>query len=133
MNRDAVIIRHEEENTIRRIPLGTSNEDIGPASRFGTAVAHFDGDTLVVESKSIVPMRIPSGVTTTAALRVEERYSPDESDPNRLEFEFIVDDPGILRAPLVLMSPRVRIAGEIFVDPPCALISGEFEAQDVEP
>jgi hypothetical protein len=130
---DDVIIRHEEENTIRRIPLGRSNEGVGPPSRFGTAAAHFEGDTLVVESTNIVPMPVPIGVTTTNALRIVERYSPDEGDADRLEFELTLDDPGVLREPLVLIAPRVRIEGELFVDPPCELISGELESGDVEP
>lgn len=133
VNGAEVIIRHEVENTIRRIPLGRNDESTGPPSRFGTAVASFEGDTLVVESTSVIPMPVPIGIITTSALRIVERYSPDESDSNRLEFELTLDDPGVLREPLVLMSPRVRIEGEVYVDTPCELTSGEFEPAEVEP
>lgn len=132
VNGAEVIIHHEVENTIRRIPLGGNDESIDPPSRFGTAVARFEGDTLVVESTNIVPMPVPIGIITTNALRIVERYSPDERDSNRLEFELSLNDPGVLREPLVLMSPRVRIEGEIFVDTPCELTSGEFEPAEVE-
>jgi hypothetical protein len=128
-----VVIRHEEQNTVRHIPLGTSSEAVGTPSRLGTAIAWFEGDTLVVESTGIVPMSIPIGVTTTSALRIVERYAPDQSDINRLEFEVTFDDPGVLREPLVLISPRVRIEGQVFVDSPCESISRELESDGAEP
>jgi hypothetical protein len=122
---DYVVLHHEEENTIRRIPLGQRFAMDTPPSRMGTPIARFEGDTLVVETSRIVPIVLPFAGLSTEALRIVERYRPDEDDPNRLELETILDDPGTFREPLVSLSPRVRIEGQIFVDEACEVMYEE--------
>jgi hypothetical protein len=124
---DQVVFHHEVENTIRRIPLRERTHAGGPPSRMGTAVARFEGDTLVIETTGIAPMSLLLGAVSTDALRIVERYVPDENDPNRLEAELILDDPGTFREPLVFVSPRVRIEGEIFVGDWCEPMYEEVE------
>lgn len=119
-----LVIHHEQENTIRRIPLGSGDAAIQP-SQLGTSVARFEGTTLVVETTGIGPTWIPPGIETTADLRIIERFIPDENDPDRLEYEIVRQDPGTLREPLVSVSPRVRIDGEIFIEEPCEVIYQE--------
>ena len=120
-----VVIHHELQNTIRRVPL---RQDRGsqPHPAAANAMAWLEDGVLIVETTGVEPFVLPPlRVVTTEELRILERYIPDPSDPDRLEYEVELNDPGTFRSPLVMFQPRVRIDGEAYLGEPCELMYEE--------
>lgn len=120
-----VVIHHELQNTLRRIPLDQDRAVQSPGVE-GKATARIENGVLVVETTGFDPVALPPfGVVTTDAAHLVERYIPDPGDPDRLEYEVELHDPGTFRRPLVALSPRVRIDGEIQIEEPCEVMYEE--------
>ena len=120
-----VVIHHELQNTIRRIPLRPDRGSQPPQATVNTTARLEDG-ALIVETTGVDSFAFaPLGAVTTEGLRVVERYIPDPDDPDRLEYEVELNDPGAFRSPLVMLQPRVRIGGEIYVGEPCEVMYEE--------
>jgi hypothetical protein len=101
-NSDHVLILTEMIHDVRIIPLREPGVD--PASDirpwFGLAQGHWDGNTLVVETRNINPRQMlsptfdptwRSSVLLSKDARVEERFT--RVDENTVLYEFEVDDP----------------------------------------
>lgn len=82
--------------TYRRIELNARMPDEVPPSRSGVSVGHWEGDTLIVESRGIEGLRVPPTATVTEAIRkingpefIERVVMEDISEGNRLLYEQI--------------------------------------------
>ena len=67
-------------------------------SFYGNSVAHWEGDTLVVEGQNFVTSTwmAPGGYIHSEQMKVVERLS---RDGNRLHYQATITDPGVLTAP----------------------------------
>lgn len=87
---DHVVVMTEMVHTSRVIPLdGTPHLDPDVLQWSGDSRGHWDGDTLVVETRNFDPKRRWRG--TTASARLVERFTRVDADT--LEYEFTVTDP----------------------------------------
>ena len=66
----------------------------------GDSIGHWEGDTLVIDTVGLAPQAVlQSGVTHSKAEHIVERYRL--SDPNMLETQTTIEDPGVLAKPWV--------------------------------
>jgi hypothetical protein len=103
-----MLMLNEGGGTFRIIPIVGENERAPALSRKpsyqGSAVGHWEGDTLVVEVTNfngrpwLGPARPPQPPQTSSdALRIVERWS--RPDGKTLEYQAVVEDPKMLTAP----------------------------------
>jgi hypothetical protein len=104
-----LLMLNEGGGNFRIIPIVAENQPKPDLSRakpsfLGTSVAHWEGDTLVVEVTKFNgkpwlggnrPGMLPQ--TTSDALRIVERWS--RPDGQSLDFQAVVEDPKMLTAP----------------------------------
>lgn len=86
-------------------------EDPGPAPAdfwMGQSVAHWEGDTLVIEvtSQNDQTWFDRAGNHHSAAMKVTERYTP--MGPNHLQYEAVIDDPETFTQPWTMRMPLYR-------------------------
>ena len=87
---DAVVVMTEMVNTARVIPLdGRSRLDPDVLQWSGDSRGHWEGDTLVVETRNFDAKRKWRGTTSSA--RLVERFT--RVDEDTLEYQFTVTDP----------------------------------------
>ena len=126
---DRVVFRFEYEDTVRTIHMDGREHpaDLTP-SRLGHAIGWYDGETLVVETRGIAPgvyaHIVDNGALNSAGAVTIERYTKS-TDGNRLDVEFTVVDPLILRKPLAINFNWLSIPDEEFQEYICEAISGE--------
>ena len=104
-------------------------EDLNP-TYFGYSVGHWEGDTLVVETKNFndETWLTDDGAFHTQDLRVVERLS---RTADTLEWTSTVHDPAVLAAPWELQPRVARVADlEIVEAPPCIDRSLEHMVDD---
>jgi len=100
---DRVIMLYEIHHAFRIIPTdGRPHPEDTEPSYLGEAVAHWDGDTLVVDVRSFNTNTWLTGVGTIHSedLRVTERYTRDSFDTIR--YEVTMEDPEVLTRPWTL-------------------------------
>ena len=104
--RDRLTVFHETFGSLRRIPVGPApyTFDALP-SAMGTSNGHWEGDTLVVETRNIrrTGAGKPTGdVPVSNARRIIERWSmgKDEDGNKQLRNELTIIDPVVLSAPV---------------------------------
>ena len=117
---DRVTVFYEVFGSLRRIPLAAPRNtfDVLP-SAMGTSNGHWEGDTLVVETRTIRRDGAgkPTGeVPISNARRIVERYSmgKDEAGNKQLRNELTLIDPVVLTAP-VKFTMRYKWSPDIFV------------------
>jgi hypothetical protein len=118
VSQDAVSLHQHFWNVVRTIDLG--DEAATPREPQGAVVssAHFDGNTLVVESRNVPALTIV-GTSLTDGTRIVERYTPDASG-QRLDIEVTIDNSESFREPLVLHDARVNTPDvDLFEYEPC--------------
>lgn len=98
-----VMIRSEWFGEERTVYLdGRGHPD--PAERFATghSIGHWEGDTLVVDTRNFEDHRSPyqTGVPSGGQKHVEERYRLGD-DGMTIELEFMLEDPEYLAEPMV--------------------------------
>jgi len=89
---DAIVILAEMVHDARIIRLGEPKplpEEIEPY--FGDSWGHWEGDTLVVETRNINPENAFRGVPFSPSGKVIERFT--RSDDETITYEFTIDDP----------------------------------------
>jgi hypothetical protein len=97
---DRVIILYEIHHAFRIIPTdGRPHPEDAEPSYLGESVAHWDGDTLVVDVRHFNTDTWLTGVGSihTEDLRVTERYTRDSKDTIR--YEVTMEDPAVLTRP----------------------------------
>ena len=110
---DHVVFLHEMIHDARIIPLdGGPHVDDAIRQWHGDARGHWDGDTLVVETRNFSaqsdsPAALYQRIRGSAEqLRLVERFT--RVGPDTLEHEFTVDDPGTYSGPWTAMIPLAR-------------------------
>jgi len=103
----AIAIAYEYDGAFRNIYL----KDPGPApadSWMGQSVGHWEGDTLVVDVKSLDERTWfdRAGDYHSDALHVVERYTP--SGPDTLNYEATIEDPKVFSQPWKISMPLYR-------------------------
>ena len=99
---DHVAIMTEMVNTSRVIPLdGRPGLDAGVRQWSGDSRGHWEGDTLVIETRNFAAKRKWRG--TTEGMRLVERLT--RVDAETLLYEFTVDDPAIWTSPWTASVP----------------------------
>jgi hypothetical protein len=120
---DVVAILQEHIHDVRYIPLdGRPHTDPRVRQFGGDSRGHWEGDTLVVETTNFsrqaflfAPGGGPQGGTNwhlSESLRVVERFT--RVGPDRLDYQFTVEDPNVWSRPWTGSSPWARGEGPMF-------------------
>ncbi len=115
-----VVILYEYQNAFRVIPFAARHsEDLLP-SYMGDSVAHWDGDTLVVDVTGFNEITWLAGTGTfhSDALHVVERYTRVSKD--RIDYEVTMEDPNVLTKPWKLQSSLMLREGTRLQEYICA-------------
>ena len=107
---DHVVILNEMVHDARIVPLdGRPHLPADLRQWIGSSRAHWDGDTLVVET---INRRDESFRDSTRHLHLTERFT--RADANTLVYEVTLDDPTTWTQPWTFTVPMVRNAGEVY-------------------
>jgi hypothetical protein len=99
---DTVVVMTEMVNTSRVIPLdGRPHVDSDVLQWSGDSRGHWEGDTLVVETRNFDAKR--KWRNTTSSARLEERFTRVDADT--LEYAFTVTDPETWTSPWTASVP----------------------------
>ena len=115
-----LVILYEYMSTYRVIPFGTEHPDDWIPSYMGNSVAHWDGDTLVVDIIGFNDVTWLAGTGTfhTEALHIVERYTRVSRD--RIDYEVTMEDPNVLTKPWALSSSLMLREGTRLQEYICA-------------
>ncbi len=94
---DYIVLRTEMISHARIIPLNSQHKMAALAPMFGESVAHWEGDTLVVETTNFSPMQEEAAISLTSNGRVIERFTRVSDE--QIVYEFTVDDPAYYSQP----------------------------------
>jgi hypothetical protein len=115
---DHVMIMTEMVHDTRIIRLGERDNPLPTDVRpyFGDSWAHWEGETLVIETTNINPTQnlAGSGASFNASdrARITERLT--RSGPNTINYEFTVDDPGTFTRPFSGEVPFTRLPALVY-------------------
>jgi len=115
-----IIILYEYMNVFRVIPLnGKHRQDDLIPSYMGDSVAHWEGDTLVVDVIGFNDKTWLAGTGTfhTDALHITERYT--RVDKDQIDYEVTMEDPNVLTKPWTLRSTLMLREGTRLQEYPC--------------
>ena len=95
---DSVVIAYEMVHDTRVIPLD-GRPHIGAAIKqfMGDSRAHYEGDTLVIESRNFTDRTAVGGARHSENLKLVERLT--RIDPKMIDYEVRVEDPDTFAAP----------------------------------
>jgi len=115
-----IVILYEYMSTFRVIPFGVAHSDDLLPSYMGNSVAHWDGDTLVVDIIGFNDKTWLAGTGTfhSDALHIVERYTRVSKD--RIDYEVTMEDPNVLTKPWVLQSSLMLREGTRLQEYVCA-------------
>jgi hypothetical protein len=105
---DVLAIMYEAYHQFRIAPIGREHAEYLAPAWMGHSVAHWDGDTLVVDVRGFNDRTVVAGHRHTEALRVVERYR--RTSLETIEYSAEVEDPNVFAAPL-------RYAGTLTLHP----------------
>jgi hypothetical protein len=106
-----VAILQEMIHDARLIPLDNRPHPDGSVQQwFGNSVGHWEGETLVVDTKNFTDQTAFRG--SSANLHVVERFT--RVGPDTIRYEFTVDDPDTWDRPWSAEVPMSRIEGPIY-------------------
>jgi len=115
-----IIILYEYMHTFRVIPIGGKHPDDFIPSYMVNSVAHWEGDTLVVDAIGFNDKTWLSGTGTfhSEDLHVTERYT--RVDKDRIDYEVTMEDPKVLTKPWKLTSSLMLREGTRLEEYICA-------------
>jgi len=119
-----VVMLTETYHGFQIIPTdGRKHRDDVPPSYRGDAVAHWDGDTLVVDKTNFSDTNWISAEGRVSfhsdALHIIERYR--RVDANTLEIEAVIEDPKVLTGPWNVPKQTLQLAPfDQIMDLPCS-------------
>jgi hypothetical protein len=125
-----IAILYEYMSVFRVIPLNAKHpEDVLP-SYTGNSVAHWEGDTLVVDVTGFNDKTWLAGAGTfhSDALHIVERFTRNEKD--RINFDVTIEDPKVLTKPWTIHSSWMLRTGTRLEEYVCAennLDPGQYE------
>lgn len=98
---DHIVFLYEYMNVFRVVPLNKPHPTDLEPSYLGDSVAHWDGDTLVVDITSFNDKTwlIGAGTFHSEKLHITERYRRVNKD--RIDYEAVMEDPEVLTKPWV--------------------------------
>jgi hypothetical protein len=105
---DLVVILYEAFNIFRIIQIRPSHSDDIDATWLGNSVAHWDGDTLVVDVVGFNDKTTLAGFRHTESLHVVERYR--RASYGVIAYEATAEDPNVFAQP-------VKYAGNLALHP----------------
>jgi len=94
--RDEVAIQVEMVHDVRHIRVGGTHEPAGMTPWMGDSVAHWEGETLVVDTSNFRADQTFRGAT--ADMKVTERFT--RISPTQILYQFHVEDPKSFTAPV---------------------------------
>ena len=115
---DHILIMTEMVHDTRIIRMGERENPLADNVRpyFGDSWAHWDGETLVIETTNINAQQnlVGSGASfnPSARAKITERLSL--VGPNTINYEFTVDDPGTFTRPFSGQVPFNRLGGLLY-------------------
>jgi hypothetical protein len=115
-----VVILYEYMNVFRVIPLNAKHPDDVVATYLGDSVAHWEGDTLVVDVIGFNDKTWLAGTGTfhSEALHVVERYTRVSKD--RIDYQVTMEDSNVLTKPWTLTSSMMLREGTRLGEYVCA-------------
>jgi hypothetical protein len=96
---DVLVILYEAYNLFRIIPIGSDHPEYLDPTWMGNSVAHWEGDTLVVDVVAFNDRTRIAGHRHTEAMHVVERYTRTARDTIR--YVASVEDPNVFAEPLL--------------------------------
>ncbi len=97
---NSLAILHEYPGVFRTIPInGVHPKDPDP-TWMGDSVAHWEGDTLVVDTVGFNDKTEINGYKHTEALHIVERFSRPEFDS--LQYQAVIEDPNVYERPFAV-------------------------------
>ena len=95
-----LVIMYEYFWTFRSIPIGGSHPDDADPSFIGDSVAHWEGDTLVVDVTNFKAGGwLGGGFVHSDKLHLIERYT--RVDRDQMNYEVTIEDPTVLTKPFM--------------------------------
>jgi hypothetical protein len=95
---DSVVISYEMVHDTRVIPLdGRPTLGSGIHLLMGDSRGHYEGDTLVIESRNFTDRTAVGGSPHSQELRMVERFT--RVDPEMIDYEIHIDDPATFTQP----------------------------------
>jgi hypothetical protein len=127
---DMIVILYEYMNATRVIPMSAKHADDLVPSYMGDSVAHWEGDTLVIDVTGFNDKTwlIGTGTFHTDKLHVVERYT--RIDKDQINYDVTMEDPGVLTKPWVIHSNLMLREGTRLQEYVCAennLDPGHYE------
>jgi hypothetical protein len=115
-----IIMLYEYMNVFRVIPFASKHADDIIPSYLGSAIARWEGDTLVVDSIGYNDQTWLAGTGTfhTEALHTVERFT--RVDKDRINYEITMEDPNVLTKPWTLQSSLMLREGTRLEEYTCA-------------
>jgi hypothetical protein len=125
-----IVMLYEYMNVFRVIPLNAKHPDDLIPAYMGNSVAHWEGDTLVVDVTGFNDKTWLSGTGTfhSDALHITERFT--RVDKDRIDYDVTMEDPMVLTKPWTLHSTLMLREGTRLQEYVCAennLDPGNFE------
>ncbi len=121
-NDDHVILEYEEYAGRRVIYLNGRGPETGEHTKLGHSVAHYDGDTLVIETTQLLGnYTSPRGHPLSDQTTTVEIYRRTD-DPNvgpALAMDMVITDPGHLTAPWTASWQKYYTPGYEFIEVDC--------------
>ena len=105
---DTFVVMYEAYHQFRIAPIGRDHAEYLDPAWMGHSVAHWDGDTLVVDVRGFNDRTVIAGYRHTEDLAVIERYRRTAFDT--IEYEAAVSDPNVFAEP-------VRYSGTLTLHP----------------
>ncbi|MEX0964444.1 MAG: hypothetical protein WDZ52_10455 [Pseudohongiellaceae bacterium] len=94
---DYIVLRTEMISHARIVPIASQHKMAALAPMFGESIAHWEGDTLVVETTNFSPMQEEAAISLSSNGRVTERFT--RVSDQQIVYEFTIDDPGYYTQP----------------------------------
>jgi hypothetical protein len=115
-----VVMLYEYMNVFRVIPLNAKHPDDIIPSYMGDSVAHWEGDTLVVDVTGFNDKTWLAGTGTfhSDALHITERYT--RVDKDQINYDVIMEDPNVLTKPWTLHTTLMLREGTRLQEYTCA-------------
>jgi hypothetical protein len=115
-----IVMLYEYMNVFRVIPMNAKHPDDLIPAYMGNSVAHWEGDTLVVDVTGFNDKTWLSGTGTfhSDELHITERYTRVSKD--RINYEVTMNDPKVLTKPWILHSSLMLRDGTRLQEYVCA-------------
>ena len=96
----SLAILHEYPGTFRTIPIDGVHPNDPDPTWMGDSVAHWEGDTLVVDTVGFNDKTEINGYKHTEALHIVERFSRPEY--GTLQYQAVIEDPNVFERPFAV-------------------------------